>query len=87
MRLTSLAAGIFTLALAGYVGVTTEAPAKSAPHIAGGPQARSNQRASNRISRIAARSGQPLKITDQRRQRVRHGAQQAARNRQRPEQG
>jgi VWFA-related protein len=30
MRLTSLAAGIFTLALAGYVGVTTEAPAKGA---------------------------------------------------------
>src|SRR5580698_4082264 len=32
MRLTSLAAGIFTLALAGYVGVTTEAPAKGAAH-------------------------------------------------------
>jgi VWFA-related protein len=30
MRLTSLAAGIFTIALAGYVGVTTEAPAKGA---------------------------------------------------------
>ena len=30
MRLTNLAAGIFTLALAGYVGVTTEAPAKGA---------------------------------------------------------
>ena len=30
MRLTSLAAGIFTIALAGYIGVTTEAPARGA---------------------------------------------------------
>jgi VWFA-related protein len=41
MRLTSLAAGIFTLALAGYVGVTTEAPATGAAQPE--PQAQSNQ--------------------------------------------
>jgi VWFA-related protein len=41
MRLTNLAAGIFTLALAGYVGVTTEAPAKGAAQPI--PHARANQ--------------------------------------------
>jgi VWFA-related protein len=41
VRLTSLAAGIFILALAGYVGVTTEAPAKGAAQPI--PHARANQ--------------------------------------------
>jgi VWFA-related protein len=41
MRLINLAAGIFTIALAGYIGVTTETPAKGASQPI--PHARSNQ--------------------------------------------
>jgi len=66
MRLTSLAAGIFTLALAGYVGVTTEAPAKGAAQpepraLREAPRSRSRRhnptsKASNRIRRIRRRA-------------------------------
>jgi VWFA-related protein len=63
MRLTSLAAGIFTLALAGYVGVTTEAPAKGAAQPE--PQAQSNQQGQqSNPQNLPQDQGQgPLKIT------------------------
>jgi len=45
MRLTNLAAGIFALALVGYVGATTDAPAKGAAQPI--PHARSSQQPSS----------------------------------------
>ena len=77
MRLTSLAAGIFTLALAGYIGVTTEAPAKGAAQPI--PHARANQPISGpaiQPTESAASSGAgSSESSNQRRQRVRHSAQ------------
>ncbi|MGB7752284.1 MAG: hypothetical protein WCF88_12110, partial [Candidatus Acidiferrales bacterium] len=63
MRLTSLAAGFFTLALAGYVGVTTEAPAKGAAQPA--PHARANQPAGQPFTQQNPQQDQgqgPLKV-------------------------
>src|SRR6202041_3065414 len=62
MRRTSLAAGIFTLTLAGYVGVTTEAPAKGAAQPE--PQAQSNQQGQQSSPQNAPQDqGQgPLKV-------------------------
>src|SRR5579863_7343543 len=57
MRLTSLAAGIFTLALAGYAGVSTEAPAKGAAQPM--PRARSNRPSSQQN---AGQDQGPLKV-------------------------
>ena len=62
MRRTSLAAGIFTLTLAGYVGVTTEAPAKGAAQPE--PQAQSNQQGqqSNQQNLPQDQGQGPLKV-------------------------
>jgi VWFA-related protein len=60
MRLTSLAAGIFTLALAGYVGVTTEAPARGAAQPA--PQAQSDQQAQQSNSQNPPQGQGPLRV-------------------------
>jgi VWFA-related protein len=56
MRLTSLTAGIFTLLLTGYVGVTTVAPAKAAHPI---PQTQSNQQSGQQN---LPQDQQPLKV-------------------------
>jgi VWFA-related protein len=63
MRLTSLAAGILTLALTGYVGVTTEAPAKGAAHPI--PQTQSNQQGqqSNPQNVPQGQGKTPLQVT------------------------
>jgi VWFA-related protein len=63
LRLTSLAAGIFTIALAGNIGVTTEAPAKGAAQPI--PHARSNQptgRASSQQNVPQDQGQGPLKV-------------------------
>src|SRR5271156_4212840 len=60
MRRTSLAAGIFTLALAGYVGVTTEAPAKGAAQPE--PQAQSNQQGQQSNQQNLPQDQGPLKV-------------------------
>ena len=57
MRLTNLAAGIFTLALAGYVGVTTEAPAKGAAQPI--PHARANQPTGQPAGRPSSQQNAP----------------------------
>ena len=62
MRLTSLAAGILTLALTGYVGVTTETPAKGAAHPI--PQTRSGEQGQqSNPQNVPQEQGQgPLKV-------------------------
>jgi Mg-chelatase subunit ChlD len=60
MRLTSLAAGIFTLALTGYLGVTTEAPAKGAAQPE--PQAQSNQQGQESNPQNLPQGQGPLKV-------------------------
>src|ERR1700683_1896467 len=60
MRLTSLAAGIFTLALAGYVGVTTEAPARGAAQPE--PQAQSDQQGQQSNPQNPPQGQGPLRV-------------------------